>query len=424
MNLYQWLQTREAREFGSMGRGVYLAAQATVEWQGERVPMFFEPLEIYGTWLVTFRPQDAPAERALVVAQPAEKEFLSDVTADQFVSLEPLELEAFDTDETTPAWLPRCVELVEKQSYGRLEVENSDEESDEESDEDLRCSACWCQLYGADGWRTRHSYKNYVTIGSYLHRTSAVLSDPQYDEELYQDPWCEAERAPAWLHTLDDAEFRALVARISGKRDSLLGAARLWNTFSFEQRRHLLPPLEREIEAEVCRVMQWALWSEPSLRTIADAQDNEHIRDCLWRRPRFCARPEPLFGHFFYNASWWTWSSPNYSQFLLDLDKDDDEAEDEEDATKTDYPLDAESRLRAIWSHVERAFAPQIAQLRESGELHPSIAHWCHFRGAYIVQVETPTAHEKLESRVALRDWLRARAGVELRDIERALEAH
>ena len=408
MNLHQWTQTNNARKFGRMDGGTHQPLTTMVNWQSARVPMLFEPLEIYGTWLVTFRPQDAPAERALVVAQPAEKEFLSEITGDQFVSLEPLELEWFDTDERAPAWLERCVELVENRCYGRLEVESRGEDSD-----------CHGQLYGADGWRTKHFYESSLSIGSYLRHTSAVLNDPHYDQEMYQDPWCEAERAPEWLQTMDGAQFRGHIAQISNDANTLLGSARLWKVFSVEQRVAALPALEREIEAEVCRVMQWVLWSEPSLRTAADAQDNPHIRDCLWRRPRFIARPEPLFGHFFYDASWWVWVAPNYSQFLLG----DDAADDAEGKDETEHPPDAEPRLRAIWSHVERAMAPQIAQLQALGALHPSVAYWCHFRGAYVVQADVPTAHEKLESHVALSEWLHERAGVELSDIESDLEA-
>ena len=321
--------------------------------------------------------------------------------------MEPLELPELGTGD----WLQECVRALENGSYGRLVLQVAGKEG--------RGGRCRGQFFGADGWHSEVSYRDgVVTLGALRLLTSSVLEDPQYEGNMFEQPWCRADDAPGLLQTLDGAQFELWLDQSAADASSIWGFSRAWETLTEAERAGHLSALEFEIEAEVCRVMRWALWSEPSLRHAVDAQDNEYIRDCLWRRPRFIARPEPLFGHFFYDASWWTWGSPNYSQFLLGNDEEEDE-----DAIVTEHRPDAEARLRAIWSHVERAFAPQIAQLKTRDELHPSVAHWCHFRGAYIVQPETPTAHEKLESHVALSDWLRQNAGVELSDIERDLEA-
>ena len=194
---------------------------------------------------------------------------------------------------------------------------------------------------------------------------------------------------------LDNQQLAVYVREQEADPTTAAGFARAWLGWSHAERLSWLPPLERAFEDELTKLMKWIYWSAPQFERPKNFP-NTHRRPQQWFRPRFVVQSEGI-GELFFDARWF---APDTGDKMLLL----------------------QQRLTAIWPTIERALAPERAKLQtQRSALPPSVAHWCYRRGCYHVTFGPPTAHEQIESRVALREWLWTRANADLDSIERAL---
>ena len=389
MNIYDWSRAQTDEE-----RVIYRKDDSppplepttiTAHWNGAPTPLLIDPLFVNHGYYFAFRPIGAPEAQAFVVGFVEWGGRVDEFGWQDTDALQPYSYWSY-RDEN---WLSDVVKNIENGCYGQFDAERHTEDGHE--------GWLW-NFFGSRGRVVWDFTERRVGIGSFKKPGFYQLCYPKFSPDLSTTPWCAPERAPALLGELNSVQLDERLERESADPKTPAGFARAWANWSHQERRAQLPALERQIENELARVMKWAFWSAPALReTSAFPFDAAHPQQ--WFRPRFVVQNDNAGGHFFFNENYL--SQPHAA-----------------------IVKSARARLEALWPHFAAAFEVQRAQLRAERErLPPSLAHWCHRRGCYSVNFEAPTMHEKLESHVALRDWLRARAGVELDEIERDLEA-
>lgn len=393
MDIYAW--SRALSESGNRlsharADNVPTPQRVTVNWNGAATPLLVEAVAVYDTHYLTFRPIGAPESEALVVGEDASMgdDFgNTDAHADAFGfhnagALRPMRLWTHRGDD----WLADAALRIERGWYGRLEFED---------DQDRR-GGVWMNFYAASGHSMRIYDFQSIMIGMMMEPGFWQLAEPRFDPAIPAAPWCDAAQAPELLRQLSGGRIAQWVSGQEQDPTTPAGFARAWKSWSHAERRLHLPPLEREIEDEVCQLMKWAFWSDPGLLKSGKWPSNLRHRH-QWFHPRFVVVPESDAGHTFFKARFF--GEPHGS--LLQ---------------------DAQTRLEAIWRRVEDALTAERIELSEArAALPPSVAHWCFGRGAYAVTFGEPTNHEQIESRLALREWLGTRANADLESIERAL---
>ncbi len=396
MDIYRWMRAR--KEPSVQPRDGWpeprKATAVTVNWQGAPTPLFIEPLRLGYSTYFAFRPVGAPAARAFVVGRDAAQgdDFGNrNPRADAFGFRDEGALRVFDPHQgRNYGGVAELVENIESGRYGLLDFEPGEP----------RDYGVWRNFYGATGRLTRDFQDDMVIMGMMIEPRLYQLSDPKYDPELRVVPWCDAAEAPALLQKLDGAQLAAWVGEQQTDPTTAAGFARAWKSWSHKERLGWLSPLEREIEAEVCRLMKWVYWSAPQMRWPKDFPTR--TRRPQWFRPRFVVQPDDADGYYSFGAPL-TNSATNSTN-----------------AAQSENEF--ERRLRAFWPYMARGLSAERQQLSEQGAaLMPSVAHWCYRRGAYAVTFGAPNRHEQIESRVALREWLGARTGAYLEEIERRI---
>ena len=390
MNLHQWNRAHPAP--GKQPRHRDGAPQTVVaRWNGAQTLIIIEALPIFEQFYLTFRLANAPDGEAFVVGADASAgdDFgNTDKHADAFGFSNAGALMPFPFWPTVyPDWLANAIACVERGWWGRLSIEAT---------KDSWGSGAWLSFFAATGILTREYKESSVIVGMMMTPGFDDLTDPNYDPELHAAPWCDATDARDLLLQLDGAQLAQWLREQQADATTPAGFAHAWKSWPRAERRSWLPPLEREMEDEICRAMKWVYWSAPELKRPEDFPVTPR-RKQQWFRPRFIVAPDADAGAFFL---WARFCEPKRGEKLNQL----------------------ETRLRAFWPLIARAFATERAQLEaQRAALPPSVAHWCFRRGCYAVTFEAPTHHEQIESRAALRDWLRLRAKVELEVFERGL---
>ncbi len=391
MNIYDWsrAQTDEEREIYRNADSPPPPEPTTIPlmWNGARTPLLIEPVLVNRSYYFAFRPIGAPEMEAFVVGTLESSGGKDNFGWRDTDAMEPYYYSGYSSQ----SWLADVVGNIQHGYFGKIEAKRHTQNNYE--------GWLW-NFFGSRGRVVWDFTKRRVALGSFAMPGFHQLCHPNFSDDLTTTPWCSPQRAPALLRELNGVQLDERLERESADPKTPAGFARAWANWSNDERRAQLPALEREVEAELARVLKWAFWSAPALCELSEYPfDSDHPQQ--WFRPRFCVHSDDAGGHFFFNERY-----ASHAQAAI--------------------LISAQARLEALWPHFAAAFSEQREQLRRWRELEllpPSLAHWCHRRGCYAVNFDAPTAHEQLESRLALRDWLRARAGVELDEIERDLEA-
>ena len=388
MDIYQWRHKYgEAKTKSPHLPPPTHATTVSVRWNGALTPMLIEPIEVTGTIYFAFRPFGAPKSSGFVVGQDASggDDFGNiNENCDAFGFRDEGALCPFRSyHERNYRGVEDLVRRIERGWYGRLDLQTGE-----------RQGCCQSAFYGSRG-RLIRDEEGDVLMGMMMTPGMSDLREADYDPPLPALPWCDAAQAPELLARLDNAQLADYIAEQQADATTAAGFAHAWLSWPHAERRAWLPPLERDIEDELCRVMKWIYWSAPQLKQPEDFPETRR-RPQQWIRPRFVVQSEGA-GEFFFDARWFAPDTGEKMQLL-------------------------EQRLTQMWPFIERAFATQRTKLRlQRRALPPSVAHWCYRRGCYNVTFAPPTAHELIESRVALREWLWTHANADLDSIERAL---
>lgn len=266
------------------------------------------------------------------------------------------------------SWLSQAVQAVERGHFGRLIVDGTS------------FLSVVYHFYSSMGLVVSEHYQVFRDGHRGLFYASQRADfDPSPDQEA----WAKPEDAALLLARLNADEFALHLERERADLNSIYGISSRWNEMSFEEKSAMLPPIETAIGEELVPLMRALVWSDPILSSGASLRSPHELQRAFWRRPRFWIEPD---------------AEPTGD--IMALNKR------------------FARRIRVLWPHLSAAFAPLVAG--QSADVHPAVLHWMRYRGAYIVEFEQPNAHEHLEARLLLRDWLRER-GVELDVLEREL---
>ena len=264
-------------------------------------------------------------------------------------------------------WLARVVRAVENGHFGRLFVEEPSGKQEN----------YLFHFFGSTGAVDTAHYHHYLDGSRGLaHRKASYDPSPRYGY------WANPQEATKLLLSLDADEFALHLELQKADPNSVYGLSSRWDDLSFAQKHAMLPPMEQGIERELLPLMRAIVWSDSSFSNGDPLQSARELQKPFWRRPRL-------------------WVAPDGAEIgdILALD---------ERFTK---------RIRTLWPHLHAYFAPLVSY---QTDIHPAISHWMRYRGAYIVEWEQPNAHEHLEARLLLRDFL-ANRGLSLDVLERNL---
>ncbi len=346
-------------------------AFADALFDGRSQKLRFEPVLLDGGHVfISFRPEDADAKHDLIAGGGnsfyQERPELPDVPEALLVQTN----DAFSPDK----WLKRAANAVGAGHFGRLVVEQNGHQSFD------------YHFFGSTGVVNTEHYLM-ILDGSWGRFLAHHKAD--YDPNPNSLFWAKSDEAADLLIRLDANEFALHLEHQLADVTSIYSISSRWEDMDFEEKHALLPDWEKQIERDIVPLMRAVVWSDPLL-----SFDDQIVRSPtpsnpsqpgqpFWRRPRFWIKPDRDKGEAFHLAE----------RF--------------------------EKRILKIWPHIVAQFWPQIETLQRS-EVHPAVLYWMEYRGAYLVKFESPNAHEHLESRLLLRDFL-FRKGVSLDAIDAEL---
>jgi len=343
-------------------------AFAEVFFDGRKQTLRFQPVLFDGGHVfIGFRPENLGEEHELI-AGGGKSPWISPNYWDDERELPQAALvptpQAFDSRD----WLQDAVNGVEEGEFGRLTVENTG---------DNFISVLY-SFYSSVGAIMAEHYR------VYLDGHNKRMSDrerPLFDPNP-RPYWASPQEAAKLLASLDADEFAQYLELQKADPNSVYGLSSRWQEMTFAQKHALLPPMEQEVEREILPLMRALVWSDSSFSNGALLQNARELQKPFWRRPRL-------------------WVEPDSAQIgdVMALDER------------------CARRIQALWPHLHAHFAPLVS---DKADIHPAISHWMRYRGAYIVEWQQPNAHEHLEARLLLRDFL-ANRGVSLDVLERKL---
>ena len=343
-------------------------AFAEVFFNGRKQTLRFQPVLFDGGHVfVGFRPENLGEEHELI-AGGGEAPMIPFNDGGEAKNLPQALLVHIEQAFKAKSWLPLAAKAVESGQFGRLIVE--------ETGRDFL--SVLYHFYASTGAVVTEHYQVFLDG----HRGRFFASHKADYDPNPQPYWAESEAAGKVLSSLDADEFARNLELQKAEPFSVYGLSSRWPEMTFAEKHALLPPIEREIERELLPLMRAVVWSDASFSNGAPLQNPRELQKPFWRRPRFWVEPEA-----------------DEIGDVLALD---------ERFTK---------RIRALWPHLHAYFAPLVA---DKNDIHPAVAHWMRYRGAYIVEWQQPNAHEHLEARLLLRDFLAGR-NISLDNLERRL---
>jgi len=343
-------------------------AFAEVFFNGRKQTLRFQPVLFDGGHVfIGFRPEELGEEHELI-AGGGEAPPISFNKRDEANTLPQALLVDTERAFKVKSWLESATQGVESGQFGRLVVEETGS----------NFLSILFHFYGSTGAVVTEHYQIFLDGHRgliYAERKS------DYDPEP-RTYWANPQEAASLLLSLDADEFARHLELQKADPSSVYGLSSRWQEMTFAQKHAMLPPIEREIEREILPLMRAIVWSDSAFSNGAPLQSARELQSPFWRRPR------------------------------LWVEKDADEIGDI-------MALDERCarRIRALWPHLHAHFAPLVSDVTD---IHPAIEHWMRYRGAYIVEWQQPNAHEHLEARLLLRDFL-ANRGVSLDVTERKL---
>lgn len=353
-DLSEYKKKKQRADESATDPRAFPVALSEVLFDGRKQTLRFEPVLLDGGHVfIAFRPEKHGPEFNLIVGR-------GDAKGRDYVPIEVETERAFKPE----AWLKDARSGVEEGVFGRLRVEQSPME--------LRYG-----FFASNGQMQTVEYQFYMdgNYGNFMASRTA-----QYDPWPEVEAWAAPADAPTLLLELDETEFLAHLEREKADFHSIYGISSRWNEMSFEEKHALLPDFEKEIEREIVPLMRAVVWSEPSLGRGGMLQFVSESEKPFWRRPRFWIKPDRDKGETLY------------------------------------FDKRFETRILKIWPHIVARFLPRFESL-DKEEVHPAVLHWMKYRGAYLIEFEMPNAHEHLEARLLLRDFLFER-GVSLEKLE------
>jgi len=363
---YQTKKTR-ADESATPSRE-FPVALAEVFFDGRKQTLRFQPVLFDGGHVfIGFRPENLGEEHELIAGGGGAPFDLFRQRGEERTFPQALLIlteEAFQPQ----SWLERAIQAVDKGLFGRLIVEETG----------FKFLSILFHFHNSAGAVMTEHYQN-ITDGNMGYFSALQQTDFDPRPRTY---WAKFEEAGEILISLNADEFARYLELQKAEPFSVYGLSCRWAEMTFAQKHALLPPVEQEIERELLPLMQAIVWSDASFSNGAPLQSAKELQKPFWRRPRL-------------------WVAPDSAEVgdVLALDER------------------FKRRIHALWPHLHTYFAPLVAG---KTDIHPAISHWMRYRGAYIVEWQQPNAHEHLEARLLLRDFL-ANRGVLLDVLERGL---
>lgn len=343
-------------------------AFAEVFFNGRKQTLRFQPVLFDGGHVfIGFRTLDSEEEstRQLIAGGGnmfwGESADLTEVPEALLVETE----RSFDSE----SWLGQAVKAIEHNHFGCMIIEVPEDKYD-------------FYLYKFFGSTGAVKVEVYLTGTDGNRRPYRPENDIDYDPRPRHKYWANPQEAASLLLSLDADKFAQYLELQKADPSSVYGLSSRWQEMTFAQKHAMLPPIEREIERELLPLMRAVVWSDSSFSNGAPLQSARELQRPFWRRPRF-----------------WVETEADEIGDILALN---------ERLTQ---------RIGALWPHLHAHFAPLVTH---KTDIHPAVSHWMRYRGAYIVEWQQPNAHEHLESRLLLRDFL-AERGVSLDVLERGL---
>ncbi len=354
-DLGDYKRRKERADESATGPRAFPVVFADVIFDGRKQKLRFEPVLLDGGHVfIAFRPENHGPEFNLIVGR----------RDPEGTGCVPIEMET-ERAFKPASWLKDACTGVESGAFGRLQIEQSSME-------------LLYVFFALDGQINTVEYQFYLD-GSYGNFMARVRAD--YDPFPEIEVWASPEDAPDLLLELDESEFLAHLEREKADYGSVCGISANWNNWDFDEKHALLPDFEIQIERELLPLMRAVVWSDPSLGVGNSIQSATATAKPFWRRPRFWVKPDEDQGETFH------------------------------------FDKRFEKRIEKIWPHIVACFLPRFETL-ERTEVHPAVLHWMNYRGAYLIEFDVPNAHEHLEARLLLRDFLYQK-GVSLDKLER-----
>jgi len=340
-------------------------AFAEVFFNGRKQTLRFQPVLFDGGHVfIGFRPEDLGEEHELI-AGGGDAPPLASKKVDEAKALPQALLVNTRRAFKIKSWLSLARQAVESGQFGRLVVE-------ETGSNFLSILYHFYVSTGAVVTEHYHTYKDGFRGFGYASRKADF--DP-----IGVSYWANSQEAASLLASLDAEQFALYLEIQKADPNSVYGLSSRWHEMTFAQKHAMLPLVEQEIERELLPLMRAIVWSDSSFSNGAPLQSARGLQKPFWRRPRL-------------------WVEPDSAEIG--------------DVMALDERL--KRRIRALWPHLHAYFAPLVSN---KTDIHPAISHWMRYRGAYIVEWQQPNAHEHLEARLLLRDFL-AKRGVSLDILE------